>query len=82
MKRIALAGAIFVAFAFAVSAQQSTTPKKTGYQIPGCTYYVLQISGKVVQVCDRRDARKPGRFWSLADLESNSSGSSGGSGSF
>ncbi len=77
MKRIVIASAVIIAFAFAASAQQSTTPKKTGYLIPGCAWYVLQLSGQVVQVCDRRDARKPARFWSLIDLESNSSGSSG-----
>lgn len=77
MLRIVIAGLCLAASIGAASAQQSTTPKKTGYLIPGCTYYVLQISGKVVPVCDRRDARRPGQFWSLIDLESNSSGSSG-----
>ncbi len=70
MKRIIIASVIVTAFAFAASAQQSTTPKKTGYLIPGCAWYVLQLSGNVVQICDRRDARKPGQFWSLIQLES------------
>ncbi len=77
MVRIAIASLLVVGTVVAASAQStSTAPAKTGYQIPGCTHYVIDVNGKMKKVCDRSDTRDAKWFWDRSDRVGG--GSSGG----
>ncbi len=65
MKRIVIACAIIVASTVAAAAQAtSTTPTKTGYQIPGCAFYVIEVrGGKMTKICHYEDTKDAKLFW-------------------
>ncbi len=78
MVRIAIASLFVVGTVAGASAQSaSTAPTKTGYQIPGCTYYVInERTDKMKKICDRSDTRDAKWFWDRNDRVGG--GSSGG----
>ncbi len=76
MKHISIAVACLVVSAVAASAQStSTTPTKTGYLIPGCTYYVIDVrTDRMTKYCDRTQAKNARQFWRDQDRHATGSG--------
>ncbi len=69
MVRIAIASLFVVGTVVSASAQSaSTAPAKTGYQIPGCAFYVInERTDKMKKVCERQATRDAKWFWDRND---------------
>ena len=52
----------------AAAQSKPTTPTKTGYLIPGCTDYVIDVrTDKMIKICDPRQTKNAKQFWKDQD---------------